>query len=82
MTKKYLFKMFKSEKCFTMLEIREMPIKTILRFHIAAVRMARINKTTGKGGRGRGHRRMRKRSLIQMCILFAGVIGTFNPWRC
>lgn len=40
--------MFKSEKCFKGLEIREMPMKTTLKFHIAPVRIAKINKTTGK----------------------------------
>lgn len=39
--KKYLFKTFKSEKCFKILEIREMPMKTTLRFHIVPVRIAK-----------------------------------------
>ena len=33
------------EKCSTSLVIREMHIKTTLRFHIGLVRMAKINKT-------------------------------------
>lgn len=44
------------EKCSTLLIIKEMQIKTTVRFHFASVRMAVIKKTRGKCGLGYGKR--------------------------
>jgi hypothetical protein len=37
------------EKCLTFLVIKEMEIKTVLRFYLILVRMATIKKTTNAG---------------------------------
>jgi hypothetical protein len=50
MAKKYM------KKCLPSLTIKEMQIKTTLRFHLTSVRIASIKNTSNRGAGGKGER--------------------------